>query len=100
MTDETLQSVQDLLSGLSQDIRKLAGSIEEEKLEVRRHLDELAAHILAIEGVLIALLRDNPTAAEKAKDWIDGQITEHAGSAADAELATGIAENLIKQSFQ
>ncbi|MBI4184879.1 MAG: hypothetical protein HY521_12880 [Proteobacteria bacterium] len=97
---ETLHTIQDLLTGLARDIRTLAEAMESRAKEYRTAMEDLAAHILALEGIVITLLRDKPEAVESAKAWIGGQIKEHASGPIEAAKAEGIADKLLEHALK
>ncbi len=93
---EPLHTIQDLLTGLAKDIRTLAEASESRATEFKSAMDDLAAHILAVEGIVIALLREKPEVAAKAKVWIREQIKEHSDDPEETSKAEGIAERLLE----
>ena len=88
MTDSSLTQIQTLLAGLSQDINKMQ-EVTSEQLDIfMGALDDIAAHTLAVQGILKIMMKTHPVDAGEVRQWIlDNSARDEQGNAPEKALA-------------
>lgn len=93
MSDTGIEKVEDLLSGVSADVNRMYSQALENDETFLAALDDVAAHVFALEAVVAALVKQHPIAEEDAKAWLtanmdaEGQGREKAEAVIEALLA-------------
>lgn len=61
------------------------------------HLDDIAAHIIAIEAIVVALIRSNGIDAAHVRKWVKESTAESSGNPEGSEKARIIMDELLDQ---
>ncbi|MBF0562643.1 MAG: hypothetical protein HQL37_11605 [Alphaproteobacteria bacterium] len=80
MSDAIVAKMVDLLSGLSKDISDMASGTKQQTDTVMTALDDMAAHVLALQGIVLAMLEKVPVDAAVVDGWLDQRTKEFGGS--------------------
>lgn len=64
------------------------------------HLDDIAAHIIALEAIVVALIRSNGIDADDVRNWVKHTTAECSGNPDGSEKARVIMNELLDQISQ
>lgn len=96
-------------SGFFDQVKDLQGNISRIALELKglgeraterlEETESLAAHVLAIEAVLTAVLRSVPVDKDEIRDLVREEVSSLTGGNATNTLVQSVAESLIEKSI-
>jgi hypothetical protein len=92
MSDVMLAQVNSLLTNLARDIQVVGDNTHTQFSRLMEAMDDIAAHMLAMQGIIAAMLPTNPVDPAVVKEWI-GERTDAVGG--DGSKAKALANLLI-----
>lgn len=95
MSDPMLNQVQTMLTDLSQDIDKMAGAMKAQVDAVMAAMDDVAAHTLAVQAILVNMLKKVEVNPDEVQAWIREQTKAVDASGAGAAKALALADYLV-----
>jgi hypothetical protein len=94
MSQILLNHIQGLLNNLSKDIQTMADGQSDQGQRIFEAIDDIAAHTLATQAILVELMAKNPVDHEKIRQWIVSRTEEFSG-AGGSKKALALADLLI-----
>lgn len=94
MSQILLNHIQGLLTNLSKDVQSLSDGQNDQNQKILEALDDIAAHTLAMQAVLAAMLKKNPVELDPIRSWIVERTKEFSGEGGSAK-AVALAEYLV-----
>ncbi len=94
-TDSPLDQVQRMLSNLSNDIQTMPDASRRHTDLVIGAMNDFAAHMLAIQAIIVAMLKQTPLDADPMMRWIDTRTNTIKKTGSDSEEAKVLARHLL-----
>lgn len=87
MSQLLLNQIQGLLNNLSTDIQTMGDTSVDNFNKLMQAVDDVAGHVLALEGIVVALLANNQVDPAKVKAWIELRTQGQEGKSNAFDLA-------------
>jgi len=88
---DQIKEIDSSLKGLRDNLKNIGGAVDEQLDQ----LDDIAAHIIAMEALVIEMLKKAPVDLEAAKAWIVQNTETSTGKAGGSTKARTIVEQLV-----
>ncbi|MFN3077637.1 MAG: hypothetical protein ABT940_12290 [Alphaproteobacteria bacterium] len=98
MNDAAISQIVDTLTGLTRDINNMANVTKEQVSMVLGALDDIAAHTLAMQGIVGAILKKVPVDGAEVAAWIESQTAGFDATPTSAGKAKAIAAAMLSES--
>jgi hypothetical protein len=87
MSQILLNHIQGLLNNLGRDIQTMADSQSDSQSRLFEALDDISAHLLANQAILVQLLAKTPVDHGAVKDWIIERTKQYSEGGSEKALA-------------
>ena len=94
-TDSLLDQVQKMLNNLSQDIHSMSDTTRRHSEMVMTAIDDIATHMLAMQAIVVAILKQNPVELNGVLEWIDTHTNALDKTGQGTEKAKTLARYLV-----
>ena len=88
---DQIKEIDSSLKGLRDNLKHIGGAVDDQLDQ----LDDIAAHIIALEAVVVQMLKKAPIDAEAAKAWVVEATETSTGKAGGSTKARTIVEQLV-----
>lgn len=90
---DQIKEIDSSLKGLRDNLKNIGGAMDEQFDQ----LDDIAAHIIALEALVIQMLKQAPVDVEAAKAWVVNATEKSSGKAGGSTKARAIVEQLTSR---
>lgn len=95
MSDVLLSEVQKMLTGISADIEHMASVTGSQVETVMNALDDIAAHTIAMQAILVTMMKTTAVDRDEVAAWIRAQRKGTDATGDSAAKAVALADFLI-----
>ena len=88
---DQIKEIDSSLKGLRDNLKNIGGAVDEQLDQ----LDDIAAHVIAMEAVMIQMMKKAPIDLEEAKAWIVKNTETSTGKVGGSTKARTIVEQLV-----
>ena len=92
---QNADQIQTLLANLSRDIEKMSETTGQQLNVFMDALDDIAAHTLAVQAILVTMMETHPVDTAKVAKWIDDNTSTTTEGGGDVTKAKVLAEFLV-----
>ena len=92
---DNLNQIQSLLANLSNDIQTMHDNTSRQMDTFMGALDDIAAHTLAVQAILVTLLETHPVDMDKVLGWIDANTQGTVENGGDVSKSKALATYLV-----
>ena len=95
MTEVLIKEIQQLVTNLAGQVGELSAEANSQITDLNAAVNDIACHTLAMEAILVSLLKSANVNEAEVMAWIDAQTAEFAAQESESNTTKNIASKLL-----